>query len=77
MATTNPWKQFSGLLPQPARIIGTVTGHNSNGTSTLVLHNGASFTAKGQEVPIHSKALIEDGTIVRLLPELPVFTANI
>ncbi|MCL6268625.1 hypothetical protein M3P05_01485 [Sansalvadorimonas sp. 2012CJ34-2] len=77
MATTNPWKQFSSLLPKSSRVIGTVSSHNANGTSTLTLRNGSTFTAKGQEVPVNSKALVEGGVVVRQVPTLPLFTSGV
>ncbi len=59
MATTNPWNKLKGLLPTAARVIATVTSHNSNGTSTLSLRSGGSLTAKGHAAPMGSKLLVE------------------
>ena len=77
MATANPWKQFQGLLPQTSRFIGTVASHNANGTSTITLRNGSSMTAKGQGVAVSSKALIDDGEVLREVPSLPAYTVQI
>ena len=74
MATTNPWKQFEGLLPKSSRIIGTVTSHNSNGTSVIALRDGSIITAKEQGAGVGQKALIENGGIVREVPNLPVYS---
>ncbi|MTI11854.1 hypothetical protein [Sansalvadorimonas verongulae] len=71
MATTNPWKQFQGLLPKASRIIGTVASHNSNGTSTITLRDGVTMTAKGQSVSVGQRAFVEGGEIVREVPDLP------
>ena len=72
MATINPWKQFSVLLPKPGRVIGTVVSHNSNGTSTLTLRSGTSIIVRGQAVPVNNKALIEGREIIRQIPDLPI-----
>ncbi|MTI12039.1 hypothetical protein [Sansalvadorimonas verongulae] len=77
MATTNPWKQFQGLLPKASRIIGTVTSHNSNGTSTLTLRNGSTITVRGQTVAVGQKVLVEDGEVRREVPDLPVYNVQI
>ena len=77
MATINPWKQFKGLLPKASRIIGTVDTHNSNGTSTIILRNGLTMTAKGQSVSTGKKVLIESGEVVREVPDLPSYDVQV
>ncbi|MTI11831.1 hypothetical protein [Sansalvadorimonas verongulae] len=77
MATTNPWKQFQGLLPKASRIIGTVASHNSNGTSTITLRDGSTMTAKGRGVGVGQKAFVEGGEVVREVPDLPVYSAQV
>ena len=77
MATTNPWKEFQGLLPKPRRVIGTVVNHNSNGISTITLRDGSSITARGQGVTVGKKVLVEDGTVVREVPDLPVYQVQV
>ncbi len=77
MATTNPWKQFEGLLPRAIRFTGTVTAHHSNGTSSVTLRDGSLINAKGQGVAIGEQALIEKGAIVRPVPSLTTYTVQI
>ena len=77
MATINPWKAFQGLLPKASRMVGTVASHNSNGTTTITLHNGSSITVKGHGVIVGSKALVEDGEVKREVPDLPFYTVHI
>ena len=77
MATTNPWKQFQGLLPKANRIIGTVVSHNNNGTSTLTLRDGSLLTIKSQIVAVGDRALVENNNIVRTIPELPVLKMQV
>ena len=77
MATTNPWKAFQGLLPRSRRIVGTVIGHNANGTSTITLRDGSPITVEGQGVVVGKKALVENRAIVRELPNLPVYQVQV
>ena len=77
MATTNPWKEFQGLLPKTRRVVGTVAHHNNNGTSAITLRDGSSITARGQGVEIGKKVLVEDGEVVREVPDLPVYQVQI
>ena len=77
MATTNPWKRFQELLPRAARIIGTVSSHNSNGTSTITLRDGIALTVKGQSVDVGRQVLIEAGAVNQEVPNLPVYEAQV
>ena len=77
MATTNPWKNFQGLLPKTSRIIGTVASHNSNGTSAITLRNGSTITANGQSVGVGQKVLVENGEVVREVPNLPSYLVQV
>ena len=77
MATTNPWKQFQGLLPKAARVIATVVTHSSNGTSILTLRSGHTMTAKGHGVAVGQKALIGRGEIIREVPDLLVYDVQV
>lgn len=77
MATINPWKQFSELLPKPARLIGRVSSLNSHGTSTVVLRDGSAIMAKGQGSATGQKVLVENGEISREVPDLPVFNITV
>ena len=77
MATTNPWKRFQELLPRAARIIGTVASHNSNGTSSISLRSGQTMTARGQGVAVGSRAFVENGEVMREVPELPFYDAQV
>ena len=75
--TTNPWKQFQGLLPKASRIIGTIACYNGNGTSTLILRDGVPITVRGQSVAVNSSALIEGGEMIREVPKLPAYNAQV
>ena len=77
MANTNIWKQFQGLLPKHSRIIGTVISHNDNGTSSIVLREGTQMTAEGQGVAVGQKALVENQTVIRQVPDLPVYRVQV
>ena len=77
MATTNPWKAFQGLLPQASRIVGIVVSKHGNGTSTVRLRDDTTMTAKGNEVEVGKKVLIENANIVREVPNLPVYDGQV
>ncbi len=77
MATTNPWRQFQGLLPKTSRIIGTVTSHNGNGSSTLALRDGSAINVKGEGATVGSNVLVEGGEVVREVPDLPVYDVQV
>ena len=77
MSSVNIWKNFEGLLPKPGRIIGTIASHNSNGTSTILLRDGTTMTAKGLEVDVGKKVLIAGSNIEQEVPNLPVYDAQV
>jgi hypothetical protein len=73
----NLWQQFQQLLPTSPLIIGRVVGHNSDGTSRLLLLNDAVITVTGQNVPIGHNAFVQDGHIQNKAPNLPVYEIEI
>ncbi|WP_281647953.1 hypothetical protein [Parendozoicomonas sp. Alg238-R29] len=77
MATINPWKNFQALLPKASRIIGTVTSHNGNGSSTMALRDGSVMNIKGEGVIVGSNVLVEGGEVVREVPDLPVYDVQV
>lgn len=72
MITSNPWKQFKGLLPGGQRTIITITEVGTDGTSKGVLQNGDSIVVAGSSVAVGDKALVADGSIIRGLGTLTV-----
>lgn len=77
MATTNPWKEFQGLLPKPRRLIGTVVSHGGDGISMITLRDGSLLAVRGQGVDVGKKALVENQTIVREVSDLPVYQVQV
>ena len=77
MATTNPWKEFQGLLPKSRRMIGIVVSYNGVGASTIKLRDGSFLTVRGQGVQVGKKVLVENQTIVREVSDLPVYQVQI
>ena len=59
------------MLPAGGLMIGTVQGHNTDGTSTLTDAAGREFTAQGQGVAIGDKAFVRNGLITGTAPDLP------
>lgn len=68
---TNLWRQFEGLLPSRTKLIGTVSAHNGDGTSTIDLPEGGSLRAIGIDVPIGDKAYVQEGRVIGPAPNLP------
>lgn len=73
----NIWRQFRELLPQDPLLIGDVDTHNSDGTSTVTLLDGAIVRVRGQSVAIGSRAFIQGGEIRGEAPALPVSTITV
>lgn len=73
----NVWTQFQRLLPSEALLAGQVTAHNSDGTSTIILPDGATLRALGQSVAVGARALVRSGEIVAEAPDLPTYDAEV
>jgi hypothetical protein len=52
-------------------MVGTVTAHNTDGTSTLTLTGGGTLRARGQTVHIGSNAFTRAGAVEGPAPSLP------
>lgn len=70
MIPTNIWKTFSGLMPSRKWLIGNVTAHNADGTSTFYSLDGQLIRPIGQDVEVGGMAFVEDGRIIGAAPEL-------
>ena len=77
MATTNPWKEFQGLLPKPRRMIGIVLSYNGVGASIIKLRDGSLLTVRGLGVEVGKKVLVENREVVREVPDLPIHQVQI
>lgn len=70
---TNITSRLRGLAPERRRIFGTVTAHNTDGTSTLQLPEGTYTRVRGQlDVVPPYRCFVLDGTV-----ETQVNTANL
>lgn len=67
----NPWQQFRNLLPGSPLVVGTVSAHNADGSSTIDLPGGGSINAIGQTVAIGQKAFVRNGQVLGQAPDLP------
>lgn len=72
----NLWSLFTGLLPAQRRIVGAVTAHNADGTSTIQV-SGGFFRARGQGVPIGQQAETENGVVMRQTVLLPTVVIEV
>lgn len=78
MATTNPWKRFTGLLPGGIRTVATVKSINTTtGLSEVELRTGTRVTVRGVDVAVNSKAYIADGVITGPAPNLPHYDVDV
>lgn len=73
------WSQFEDLLGHRPRILGTVTAHNADGTSSLTTHDGSTLRAWGQieglEPPYN--AFVRDGKVEAQAPNLALLQLEV
>lgn len=74
---TNPYRAFEGLRPGRRLLIGEVTAHNADGTSTVELLDSRTIRARGQSVAVSSKAFVRAGLIEGEAPNLPSFDLTV
>lgn len=78
MATINPWKRFTQLLPGGQRTVGEVLSISAaTGTSIIELRNGVQIAVRGVSVPVGSRAFVRDGEITGPAPELPQYDIEV
>lgn len=75
----NLWRDFSTLVPGAPRLLGTVTAHNADGTSSLTTADGNALRAwgkvEGQTPPYN--AFVRDGKVEALAPNLPLLQLDV
>lgn len=75
---TDLWQQFGHLVAGAPRVLGTVTAHNADGTSSVTTYEGAQMRALGQlggNVPYN--AWVADGRVVEAGPNLPLISGTV
>lgn len=60
---SNPWRDFTDLLPRSPLRIAHVDAHNADGTSTVTMPDGGTLIVRGQGVAIDDYAYIRDGEV--------------
>jgi len=73
----NLWSQFQKLLPSEPLLIGDVTAHNADGTSTIQAPDGAQYRAQGQTVSVGLKAFVKAGRVVDEAPNLTSYVVEV
>jgi len=73
----NLWAKFARLLPDEPTIIGTITAHNVDGTSTVATLAGGTMRVRGQSVVVGNKAFIRHGEITGEAPDLPAYEVTV
>ncbi|RAH37403.1 hypothetical protein [Halomonas sp. SL1] len=73
----NLYRQFLDLIPRDPLLVGEVTSHNTDGTSTLQLPGGGTLRARGQGVAVGLKAFVQTGEIRGEAPDLTDVTVEV
>ena len=73
----NTWRDFEALLPADPLLIGEVTAHNADGTSTVELPSGDTLRVRGQGVSVGNNAFVQTGQVQGEAPDLPVVSVEI
>ena len=75
---TELWDSFNGLLGGQARLLGTVTAHNADGTSSLTTYDGGQMRVVGQlNVAIPYNAWVHHGRMIEVAPNLPLLEVEV
>lgn len=69
--------QFDRLLPKDPLLVGTVTSHNADGTSSLTLPGGGTIRVQGQTVAVGDKAFIQSGRVQGEAPNLATYEITV
>lgn len=75
----NLWDQLQGMIGPRPRILGTVTAHNADGTSSLTTADGNSLRAWGRVEGLTPpyNAFVRDGKVEAAAPNLPVLQLDV
>jgi len=73
----NLYRQFLALIPRDPMLVGDITHHNSDGTSTIQLPDGGTLRARGQSVDVGKKAFVQAGEVKGEAPSLSVVTIEV
>lgn len=73
----NLFAQFTKLIPTEPTLIGTVSSHNPDGTSTIVLPGGGIIRVRGTIVGVGLKAFVKAGEVVGEAPNLTAYILDV
>ena len=75
---TELWDHFNGLLGGQVRLLGTVTAHNADGTSSLTTYDGAQMRVVGHlDAAVPYNAWVRDGRMIEAAPNLPLMESEV
>lgn len=74
---SNVFNNFARLFGRQGLFVGTVTAHNSDGTSSLTDYHSRTFIAQGQDVAVSSRAFVKDGRVQGQAPTLTESTVYV
>lgn len=73
----NLFAQFTKLIPTEPTLIGTITAHNADGTSTITLPGGGIIRARGVIIAVGLKAFVKGGEVAGEAPNLTAYTLDV
>ncbi len=73
----NVFNRFQQLLPQAVTTVVTITALNGDGTSDATTLGGVAVIINGESVAVGQKAYIQNDSIVRQAPDLPITRLDI
>lgn len=77
MIAANLYRRLAELLPQAPLLVGQVSSHNADGTSTVQLPGGGTLRVRGQGVAVGQKAFVRDGVVEGAAPNLSIVEIEI
>lgn len=76
--TSNVFTMFRKLLPSDALLVGEVTAHNADGTSTVDFPGATTgVRVRGTTVSVGGKAFCRGGEIVGEAPDLTAYEVTV
>lgn len=73
----NLYRRLLEIIPADPLLIGEVTAHNADGTSTVELPSGDTLRVRGQGVSVGNNAFVQTGQVQGEAPDLPVVSVEI
>ncbi|WP_293266735.1 hypothetical protein [Neptunomonas sp.] len=73
----NVFSRFKALIGSANNELVNITANNGDGTSTGTTLAGNTVVVKGESVSTGNRALVRDGEVIRLMPNLVVVEVDV